>query len=179
MLSASDAGGGANAKSARACHPSLCEKGRRPKLWLVVAEVLDELRGVDGFWKEFEGVTALAGAGENFDRGGLSAEKNDAGVGTVHADGNRGFDTIDLRHEDVGEDEVGAVTASPLNRLFAAVRGFGDEAIAIEDLNNGIGDDLFVVDDEDSRGRALLPGFIAGDCRGIRAVVRGAAAEQK
>src|ERR1700744_4526307 len=158
---------------------SLCEKGRRPKLWLVLAEVLDELRGVNGFGQEFEGVAALAGAGENFDRGGLSAEENDAGVGTVQADGNGGFDTIDLRHEDGGEDGGGGVGRGPLDRLFAAVRGFGDEAVAIEDLNNGIGDDLFVIDDEDSRGRALLPGFIAGDCRGIRAVVRGAAAEQK
>ena len=132
---------------------------------LVFAEVLDELGGVDGLGEELEGVAALAGAGEDFNRGRLSAEEDDAGVGTELADGDGGFDTVDLRHEDVGEDEVRAVARGLFDRLFAAVGSFGDEAVAVEDLNDGVGDDFFVIHDQDSGGRPLHFGFVAGGYR--------------
>src|SRR5580698_6426544 len=128
---------------------------------LLLAQVLDELRGVDGLREEFEGVAALAGSGEDFDRGGLPAEENDARVRAVLADGNTGLDTIDLRHENVGEDELGAAAMGLVDRLLAAVGSFGDEAVAVDDLDNRVGDDFFVIYDEDSRGRALLLGFVA------------------
>ncbi len=35
----------------------------------------------------------------------------------------------------------------------ASVRSLGDEAAAVEDLNNGVGDERFVVYDEDPGGR--------------------------
>ncbi len=56
-------------------------------------------------------VAALAGAGEDFDRGGLAAEEDDAGLGEELLDGDGSFNTVDVGHEDVGEDELGAGAA--------------------------------------------------------------------
>src|SRR5215472_5148075 len=75
----------------RDTRPFHCVKGwatRCPGKRLSFAEVLNELGGVDGFGEELEGVAAVAGAGQDFDGGGLSAEEDDAGVGTVLADGD-------------------------------------------------------------------------------------------
>lgn len=146
---------------------------------LVFAEVFDELRGVDGLGEELEVVAAFAGTGENFNRCRLSAEENDARVRTMLADGDGCFDAVDLRHEDIGENKLRAVTVSFVDRFLAAVSGFGDEAVAVEDLNDGVGDDFFVIYDKDSWGRALSLGFVAIRFQIVRAVVRGAAAEQK
>ncbi len=109
--------------------------------------------GVDGFGQELEVVAAGAGAGEDFNGGGLAAEEEDAGFGKHLADGDGGFDAVDVRHEDVGEDEVRVEAAGGIDGVLAAVDGVGLIAVADEDLNDGVGDEGFVVDDEDAAGR--------------------------
>jgi hypothetical protein len=66
----------------------------------VGAEAFDQLGGVDGLGEEFEIVAAGAGAGEDLDRGGLSAEQNDAGCRQELADGDGGFHAIELRQSE-------------------------------------------------------------------------------
>src|SRR5215469_8635746 len=110
---------------------SRTEREIPPDLRLVFAQVFDELGGVDSFGQELEGVAAVAGTGEDFDRGRLAAEEDDAGLGAVLTDCNGSFDPVDLRHENVGEDELGAVTSGLFDRLFAAVGSLGDEAVAV------------------------------------------------
>jgi hypothetical protein len=112
--------------------------------------VFDELGGVEGFGKEFKVVATLAGAGEDFYGGGLTAEENDAGVGGELADGDGGFDAVDVGHEDVREDELGGDATGGVDGFLTAVGGLGDEAAAVEDLADGVGDEGFVVDDEDA-----------------------------
>ena len=84
-------------------------------------------------------MAAFAGAGEDLDGRRLSAKEDDAGVGTVLANGDGGLDAVDLWHENVRQNDFRAVTAGLFNRLFAAVGSFGDEAIAVKDLNDGVG----------------------------------------
>jgi hypothetical protein len=125
-------------------------------------EVFEELGGVDGFGEELEVVAAGAGAGEDLNGGGLAAEEEDAGFGEHLADGDGGFDAVDVGHEDVGEDEVGLEGAGGVDGGLTAVDGGGFKAVALEDFDDGVGDEGFVVDDEDTaRGR-----------RGIRLFVR-------
>jgi hypothetical protein len=169
----------AKAKAKRRSPTGMTKRKAEATAELAFAEVLDELDRVDGLGEEFEDVAAVAGASEDFDGGCLPAEENDASVGAVHADGNAGFDAVDLRHEDIGEDDIGAVSPRFFNRLCAAIRRFGDEAIKIEDLNDGICDYFFVIYDKNSKGRALNFGVGAGGGRGVRACIRGAAAEKK
>ena len=97
-------------------------------------------------------VAALAGAGEDFYRGGLAAEENDAGFGKELLDGDGRFDAVDVGHEDVGEDELGVDAAGGVDGFPATVGGFGEEAAAVEDLYDGVGDERFVVDYEDAGG---------------------------
>lgn len=112
--------------------------------------MLDELGGVEGLGEELEVVAAGAGAGEDFYRGGLAAEEDDAGLGEKLLDGDRCFNAVEVGHEDVGEDDLGGDAAGGIDRFLATIGCLGDEAAAIEDLNDGIGDEGFVVDDEDT-----------------------------
>lgn len=123
--------------------------------------------GVEGFGEELEVVATLAGAGEDFDGGGLSAEEDDAGGGGELADGDGGFDAVDVGHEDVGEDELGVDAAGGVDGLLAAVGCLGDEAAAVEDLADGVGDEGFIVDDEDARQIVHVLGLSIGENRRV------------
>jgi hypothetical protein len=90
-------------------------------LSLVLAEVFDELGGVEGFSEELEVIAAGAGAREDFYGGGLAAEEDDAGFGEELLDGDGGFDSVDVGHEDVGEDELGADAAGGIDGFPAPV----------------------------------------------------------
>ena len=72
--------------------------------------------------------------------------------GQMLRDLDGGFDAVDVGHQDVGEDELGAGAAGAFDGLLAAVGGLGDEAVAVEDLDDGVGDEGFVVDNEDAGG---------------------------
>lgn len=118
--------------------------------------------GMDGFGEELEDVASFAGAGEDFYGRGLAAEEKDARVGAELADGDGRFDAVDVRHEDVREDELGAVALGLLDGFGAAVSSFGDEAVAVEDEHDGIGDELFIIDDEDAGSLRLFVCTVAG-----------------
>lgn len=136
---------------------------------LILAEVLDELGGMERFGEELEVVAALAGSRENLDRGGLAAEEHNAGFGQKLLDGDGRFDTVNMGHEDVGKDELGVGAPGGFDGFASAVGSFGDESIAIEDLNDGIGDEGFVVYDEDPCG---------GGRRGAITLLKGCGREQ-
>ena len=121
--------------------------------------MLDELGGVEGLGQEFELVAALAGPGKNFYRRCLAAEEDDAGLGEERPNRDGGFDAVDVGHENVREDELGAGEAGGGDGFPAPIGRLGDEAVAVEDLNDGVGDEDFVVDYEDARGRAATAGI--------------------
>jgi len=130
-------------------HPS-----QRLKL---LAEMFDELRWMNGLRQKFESVTAFFGALEDLDRGSLAAEKNDARVGTEIANGDGGFDAVDMRHQNVRQQKVRATTPGDLYRFRARVCRLGDEAVAVENLHDGVGDKSFIVDDENAgKGSVVL-----------------------
>jgi hypothetical protein len=129
--------------------------------------VFDELGGMEGFGEEFEVVASFAGAGEDFYGGGLAAEEDDAGVGGKLADGDGGFDAVDMGHEDVGEDEFGGDAPGGFDGFLATVGGLGDEAAAIEDLADRVGDKGFVVYDEDAREGVGVGSFAFAQGRGF------------
>ena len=115
-------------------------------------------------------VAALAGSGQDLYRRGLAAEEDDAGFGKELLDGDGRFYAVDVGHEDVGEDELGGEAAGGVDGFPATVGCLGDEAAAVEDLNDGVGDEGFVVYDEDAGGSG---GRRSIAFRGRRGVVRG------
>jgi hypothetical protein len=136
------------------------------------AEVFDELGGVEGFGEEFEVVATLAGAGKDFYGGGLTAEEDDAGRRGEFADRDGGFNAVDVRHEDVGQDEFRGGAAGCVNGLLTAVRCFSEEAAAIEDLDDGVGDEGFVVYDKDAGQDGGLRRFTVRQDGGSRETLR-------
>jgi hypothetical protein len=133
----------------------------------VGAEVFDELGGVEGFGEEFKVVAALAGAGEDFYRGSLTAEEDDAGVGGELADGDGGFYAVDVGHQDVGKDELWVDVAGGVDGFLATVGGLSDEAAAIEDLADGVGDKGFVVDHENAGQGVSVRQLAVWQCGGL------------
>lgn len=113
----------------------------------VSGEQFEQLAGMEGAIEEFEAEFAdhLAFAGA--ERGG--GKENDAagGVQLAHAPG--GFDAADATHADVGEDDVGPGGFDPFQGVFAAVEGGGFVSLEPEDGGQGVGDEVFVIDDED------------------------------
>src|SRR6185312_12335849 len=120
--------------------------------------MLDQLRRMNRLGQQLEVVSALLGPGENLDGSGLPGEKHDAGVGAELRDLDCGFHAIDLRHQHIGKHQLRAGTFGDLDGLLAAVGGFGDKAIAVQDLDDGIGDKSFVIDNKDSWGCATTAG---------------------
>jgi hypothetical protein len=123
---------------------------------LALAKVFDELDGMEGLGEELEVVAALARTGEDLDRSGLTAEEHDTRVGEEFLDGDGGFHAVKVRHEDVGEDDLGSDAAGGLDGFLAAIRSHSGEPTAIENLHDGVGDDCFVVYDEDARERIVV-----------------------
>jgi hypothetical protein len=117
---------------------------------LTGAEVTEELGGVDGLGKQLEVIAAGTGAGEDFNRRGLAAEENDPGFGKEVADGDGSLDAVELRHENVGEDDLRVKVLGEVDGLLATVDGLSLEAVAVEDVDEGIRDERLVVDDEDA-----------------------------
>jgi hypothetical protein len=117
---------------------------------LAGAEVPEEFGRVDRLGKQLEVVAEGTGAFEDFYRGGLATEEHDAGAGEVLADGDCGLYAIEVRHEDVGEDGFGSREAGGLDGVFAAISSVGQKTVAVQDLNNGVCDEHFVIDNEHS-----------------------------
>jgi hypothetical protein len=111
--------------------------------------VLEELDGVDGLGEELEVVAAGACAGEDFDGGGLSANEDDASFGAEFEDGDGGFYAVECGHEDIGEKDGGLEAASYVDGIVAVVDGLSLKAAAGEDLDQSVGDEAFIVYDED------------------------------
>jgi hypothetical protein len=116
----------------------------------LAAEMLNELGGVDRLGKELEGIATRSGAGKNFKRCRLTGEEHDTRVRAELRDLDSNFDAVNVRHQYVRKDKLRAGTARHLDGLCATVGCFGDEAIAIQDLNNSVRDEDFIVDDEDA-----------------------------
>jgi hypothetical protein len=128
--------------------------------------VLEEVDGVDGLGEELEVMTAGARAGEDFDGGGLSADEDDAGFGAEFANGDGGFYAVERGHEDVGEKDGGLKAAGSFDGVAAVIYGLGAESAADENLDDGVGDEAFVVDDEDKRIFTCVCGDVAIHFRG-------------
>ncbi len=106
--------------------------------------------------EQFEVVASLAGAGENLDGSGLAAEEHDAGVGAGFADRDRGFYAVDMGHHHVGKHQFRAVLLREVDRVGAGVGGFGDEAVAIQDLDDCVRNKSFIVNNQDAWRRGVV-----------------------
>ena len=84
----------------------------------------------------------------------LRRHQNDNCVGVVRAHRGQNVEAGDIRHSDVGDDQVGLECRDLLEAFLAAERSVGNEAFALQKNSNGVENSLLVVDDEDGRGRA-------------------------
>ncbi len=107
-------------------------------------------------------MASFASTGEDFDRGRLAGKKDDAGIGALFADGDSGFDAVDVGHHDVGKHKLRTVPGGKVNGLGAGIGRFGDEAIAVQDLHDGVCNQDFIVDHEDARRRRRRIGTALG-----------------
>lgn len=114
------------------------------------AKAVEDLFGVNGFEEDLEVVAADPGIAQEVGRGGLTREEQDAASGDHAGNLNGGFDPAHPRHDDVREKDVGMKMARGFNGFLTAVDSGGFEAILGENHSQGIGDDSFVVGDEDS-----------------------------
>jgi len=77
---------------------------------------------------------------QNVGSGCVSGQEKNSRVGAHFPDLQHGFDSVNLGHHDVGENDVGALLARKLDRVFATVKGNRVEVKAPEDLGQAIGD---------------------------------------
>jgi hypothetical protein len=105
---------------------------------------------MDGLEEDFEVMAADAGVAHEVGSGGLAGEQQDAARGDHGADLNGGLDAAHAGHDDIGEEDFGDKMARGLDGFLAAVDGGGFEAILVENQSQSIGDDAFIVGDEDS-----------------------------
>jgi hypothetical protein len=122
---------------------------------LAPAKMLDELDRVDGLGEELEVVATLACPGEDLDRGGLAAEEHDARLRKELLNHDRSFHAIKMRHEDVGENDLGSDAAGSFDGFHATVRSHSNKPAAVENLHDGVGDERFVVYYKDARERVI------------------------
>jgi len=65
-----------------------------------------------------------------------------------------------MRHQHVGKHELGLDAASGFDGVLPAVHCLGDEAAAIEDLHDRVGDQCFIVHHQNAR-KWVLPNSLA------------------
>lgn len=61
---------------------------------------------------------------------------------------NRGFNTVHIGHDDVADDQVGAIAPCAFNGSGARINGRGVKSRFIQNDGQGVGNDTFVIDDE-------------------------------
>ena len=118
---------------------------------------------MDGFGEELEGVAFGLGFTHELAGGGLSGEEEDAGGGKFLADFDAELDSGHFGHEDVAENDVGLDLAGGYESCLSAEGFDGVESMKIEDGGDGLGDEGFVVDNEDAETGAV--GGLAGCLR--------------
>lgn len=69
-------------------------------------------------------------------------------MGAQFPDLQHGFNAVDLGHHHIGKNDVGALLARKLDRVFSTVEGDSVEIKALEDLSQTVGDQLLVIHDE-------------------------------
>ena len=82
---------------------------------------------------------------------GLTGEQQDFAVGHAAPDGDRQVDAAQTGHDHVGEQQVGRNRLCNLESGFSVVGGHCRETCLLEYHGEGVGDDGFVVHDEDHR----------------------------
>ena len=80
----------------------------------------------------------------------LAGEQNHPGFRAFPANQNTGFYAVTAGHADVGEHNIRAKGMQRIQSSVTAVSGAGRKAVEIQDAYQGIGDKLFVVDDQNA-----------------------------
>ena len=99
-------------------------------------------------WQQLKLVAAGTGTFQNFQRSGLPAEEDDARRRTVAADRNRRFHTVEMRHGNIAQHGLRLQIARDFNGLAPTVSGVGLETVAVQYLNDGVGDKGFIIDNQ-------------------------------
>ena len=72
------------------------------------------------------------------------------------------FDTVDVGHHHVGQHKLRPVPPGQLDRLLPGVRRFGDKAVPVEDLDDRVRNQGFVVDNKNTWRWCVIIRAISG-----------------
>jgi len=99
--------------------------------------------------ENFESIAGCVFLFEHFGGRGLAGEQEDANIGQqgFHPDGC--FDAIQFRHDDVRDEQVRLESGRHFQGLHAGIDRLGFKAALIKDHRKGVGDDPFIVGDQD------------------------------
>ena len=106
--------------------------------------------------EDFKLVALGADAIEQIGGSGLTGEQENLAAGEHGANLDGGIDPVEVGHDDVGDEHVGAESLSHFDGLLAAVDGGGIEAGLVEDDGKSIGDDALVIRDKHFGFRLLF-----------------------
>jgi len=103
---------------------------------------------VDGLGESGEVVAGAARFFKEVDGGGLAGEEEDLALREFAGQCDGEIDATHSGHDDVGDEELGSDVEGEGERTGAIVGCVGVEAALRENDGEGVGDDSFVVDDE-------------------------------
>ena len=116
----------------------------------VIAKKLEQVGGMDGLDEEVEIVTADASFIQEVFHVGLTRQEQNPAIGQQVANVNSDFDACKLGHQHVANQNVGFPFACLRECGRSVVYGNGLEPISVEDDLESVGNDSFVISDEDT-----------------------------
>jgi hypothetical protein len=123
----------------------------------------EEEFGTAGFIEELEGAVGAFGfEGDLIHVAGVGGEQEELAVGHLAMDFFGELEAAFVGHGDVGEQEAGREGACACETFFGGVGGLGVVAVGLEDEIESVGDQMVVVDDENTllHGRHLGPNCV-------------------
>ncbi len=120
----------------------------------VLADALEHVGGMDGFQEGGEVVAFLA-RGEDVVIAIVAGEEQDLAVGYGVDDGDGELNAVDVAEADIAEEELWTEIEGHLEGGFAVIGDACGEAGAREQGGDAVGDEFFIVHDEDE-GLAIL-----------------------
>jgi hypothetical protein len=114
---------------------------------------------VDWFGENLEGVALSIGRLQDLCRGVMAGDEQDAAPRLQFANSDGGVNAVHSAHDHIADEEIEQLRFGELDGSLSAVTYGGLKAADFEDHCEGIGDSVFIVDDEDPG-----PGFCVHDC---------------
>jgi len=111
---------------------------------------LQQMFGMNWLGKQFEFITFFACSVEKIRGTGLSGKKQYARARTMLLDGNNGFNTIDSRHNNVGDDQIGTPSPAKIDGRVATVKRQSIIAFTIQYLRQAVSNHNFIIDNHNT-----------------------------